>query len=188
MRGVDREGRELRLDRGYISNGLRSRAQELATEELGPRLDVEVRRALVREVAQSRFTSLDRELERRAQDTMVVARSRRHAERVDESLLVARLEHLEALRLADHVAPATWTLRPGWQEQLRELAVRGDILKQIHRAVGGDRTRYRIVRPDRPLEEDPAKDGTVLLGRVASKGLVTRRSVGRSVCDSCGPD
>ncbi|HEV3189557.1 MAG TPA: DUF3363 domain-containing protein, partial [Polyangiaceae bacterium] len=171
VRGVDRDGRELRLDRAYISNGLRSRAQELATEELGPRLDVDVRRALAREVAQSRFTSLDREIERRAQDGRVEGRSRRHAGRIDESLLVARLEHLEALRLADRTGPAAWTLHPGWQDELRELVVRGDILKQIHRAVGGDRTRYRIVRAGCPLEEDPAKDGTVLLGRVASKGL-----------------
>src|SRR5258708_4575437 len=37
IRGVDRDGREVRLDRGYISNGLRGRAQEIATEELGPR-------------------------------------------------------------------------------------------------------------------------------------------------------
>jgi hypothetical protein len=101
----------------------------------------------------------------------VEARSRRHPGRIDESLLVARLEHLEALRLAHRVAPAAWTLRPGWQEQLCELAVRGDILKQIHMAVGGDRSRYRIVRPGCPLEDGPGKDGTVLLARVASKGL-----------------
>ncbi len=68
VRGVDRDGRELRLSRGYISNGLRSRAQELATEELGPRREVDVRRSLAREVTQARFTTLDCELERRAQN------------------------------------------------------------------------------------------------------------------------
>jgi type IV secretory pathway VirD2 relaxase len=171
VRGVDRDGRELRLDRGYISNGLRSRAQELATEELGPRLDVDVRRSLDREVTQARFTSLDRELERRAQDGRVEGRSRRHAGRIDESLLVARLEHLEALRLADRVAPASWTLQQGWQEQLRELAARGDILKQIHMAVGGDRSRYRIVRDRAALQTDGIGGSRVVSGRVASKGL-----------------
>ena len=50
VRGVDREGREVRLDRQYISNGLRWRAQELATEELGPRLAIDIRRAQAREV------------------------------------------------------------------------------------------------------------------------------------------
>ena len=63
--GVDRSGRELRLDRGYVSNGLRWSAQEIATEELGPRREADVRRAYAREINQERFTALDRELERR---------------------------------------------------------------------------------------------------------------------------
>src|SRR5208283_3191458 len=37
VRGIDRDGRELRIDRSYISAGMRWRAQELATEELAPR-------------------------------------------------------------------------------------------------------------------------------------------------------
>jgi type IV secretory pathway VirD2 relaxase len=171
IRGVDREGRELRLDRSYISNGLRSRGQEIATEELGPRLDLDVRRAREREVVQERFTSLDRELERRAVGDRVQARTPRPTGRLDESLLIARLQHLESLRLAERVGPASWTLSPGWKDELRELGTRGDILKQIHRAAPGDRARYRIVRVGQPLDVDRADDPVVHLGRVATKGL-----------------
>jgi type IV secretory pathway VirD2 relaxase len=171
IRGVDREGRELRLERSYISNGLRSRGQEIATEELGPRLDLDVRRAREREVTQERFTSLDRELERRAVGDRVQARTPRPTGRLDESLLIARLQHLESLRLAERVGPVSWTLSPGWKEELRELGARGDILKQIHRAAPGDRARYRIVRVGQPLDVDRADDPVVHLGRVASKGL-----------------
>ena len=60
VRGVCREGRPLRMGRAYIARGLRWSAQELATERLGPRLETEIRRAREREVAQQRFTSLDR--------------------------------------------------------------------------------------------------------------------------------
>ncbi len=167
LRGVDRKGLEVRLDRGYISNGLRWRAQELATEELGPRPEHDIRRAKTNEVTQNRFTSLDRELERRAKEGQVQARSQ--ARGVDESTLIARLEHLRALRLAERVGTTAWTLRPGWQDELRELGSRGDIIKQIHRAVSGDPSRYRIVRPGQPL--DPAKPEATITGRVASKGL-----------------
>jgi len=167
LRGVDRDGREVRLDRGYISNGLRWRAQELATEELGPRLERDFHRAHANEVTQSRLTSLDRELERRAKDNRVEARSR--SRRIDESTLVARLEYLRALRLAERVGPTAWTLMPGWQDELRELGSRGDIIKQIHRAVSGDPNRYRIVRPGQPLEPDTPQ--AIVTGRVASKGL-----------------
>ena len=50
----------------YIASGMRWRAQELATEELGPRHECEIRRRSSAEVTQERFTSLDRELERLA--------------------------------------------------------------------------------------------------------------------------
>jgi type IV secretory pathway VirD2 relaxase len=171
VRGVDRDGEEVRLPRAYVPSGLRWRAQELATEELGPRHEFEVRRAHAKEVAQDRFTSLDRELERRERDNRVEPRSRTRFSRIDESTLVARLGHLERLRLAERVGPVAWTLSPGWQDQLRELGSRGDIIRQIHKTVRGDPARYRIVRPGQPLEPDDQGAATVVTGRVASKGL-----------------
>ena len=172
IRGVDRDGREVRLDRGYIANGLRWSAQELATEELGPRPERDVRIARSNEVTQARFTSLDRELERRAEGQSVQVRARRTKPgRIDESTLLARLRHLEALRLADRAGSTSWTLTPGWQDELRELGAQGDILKQIHKAIAGDPSRYRIVRPGKPLPTGERTDSRVLTGRVADKGL-----------------
>ena len=170
IRGVDRRGRELRLDRGYVSNGLRWCAQAIATEELGPRLDHEIERAHAKEVAQERFTLLDRELERRAVDSHVEVPSRRRLGRIDESTLVARLEHLEALRLAERVSPSLWSLREGWQGQLREMGSRGDILKQMHAALSGDPARYRILGEGQALAPEAGTARTVI-GRVARKGL-----------------
>jgi type IV secretory pathway VirD2 relaxase len=172
IRGVDRSGRELRLDRGYISNGLRWTAQELATQELGPRHDLDVERAHAREVTQERFTSLDREIERRTVDGRVEAPSRRRPGRIHESTLVARLEHLEAMRLAERVSRSSWSLTDGWQGRLRDLGSRGDIIKQIHSAIRGDSARYHVVREGEALEPDASGgQGRVVSGRVASKGL-----------------
>ena len=171
VRGVDREGREVRLDRDYISHGLRSRAQELATQELGPRRDVDLRRSRTQEVTQERFTSLDRELARRAPEDRIEVRSLQRA-RGEASALVARLEYLEGLRLAERAGPASWEFHPGWQERLRELGMRGDILKQMHRAVAGDSSRYRVVRAGEALDGDRAAEAPVHLGRIAAKGLV----------------
>src|SRR5580658_4636532 len=171
VRGVDREGREVRLDRAYISQGLRWRAQELATEELGPRLAVDVQRAHAKEITQNRLTSLDRELERRAQGSEVAVHAGGRPGLIDASTLVARLEHLEGLRLAERVSPTTWRLAEDWQQPLRELGARGDIIKQIHAAISGDPSRYRIVRDGEPLPVDAAGRTRVISGRVASKGL-----------------
>src|SRR5579862_7180352 len=60
---------------------------------------------------------------------------------------------------------------PGWQQTLRELGSRGDIIKQIHAAISGDPARYHVVRAGQPLQPDVA-DTFVATGRVASKGIL----------------
>jgi hypothetical protein len=169
MRGVDLDGRELRLDRRYITQGIRWRAQELATRELGPRLEVDVQRARVREVSQERYTSLDRDIERCARDGGVELRALHQAVPKDRSLLVGRLEQLERLGIAERAAPGEWSLADGWPGRLRDLGERGDILKEIHRAMGGVSYRSHIVRAGQSIPECPA--GGALWGRVAGKGL-----------------
>ena len=171
VRGVDRNGREVRMDRGYISNGLRWRAQALATEELGPRHHLEIRRGYVNEVTQERLTSLDRELARRAVHGEIKARSRERPSLIDESTLLARLEHLEHMRLTERLSRNSWRMADGWQETLRDLGARGDIIKQIHLAVSGDPARYHIVRPGEALPPGPSGVEQTVTGRVASKGL-----------------
>jgi type IV secretory pathway VirD2 relaxase len=171
VRGVDLRGHEVRFDRAYISNGMRWRAQEIATEELGPRTEQDIRRTYEKEVTQERFTSLDRELERRATDQRVQLEARQRCGPVDDATLVARLAHLEEMRLADRVRPNEWVLAPGWQKTLRELGERRDIIKQMHAAVSGDPARYHVVRAGQALSTDPTSAQRVVTGRVASKGL-----------------
>src|ERR1017187_4579787 len=174
VRGVCREGRPLRMGRAYIARGLRWSAQELATERLGPRLETEIRRTREREVHQERFTSLDRAIEHAAPERCVDAESL--AERrgvLEPALLVRRLKQLESLGLAEKVAPGGWVLAEDWPRRLRELGERGDILKQMHRALhGGDAERFHVVRPGQGL---PNGQGGVephtLVGRVVRKGL-----------------
>ncbi len=173
IRGVDRDGREVRLDRAYISSGLRWRAQEIATEELGPGRELDIRRARAKELTQDRFTSLDRELARRLDGDRVRVGRGRSRGTVDDALLVGRLEHLETLRLAERVSRAEWALASRWQETLRAWGSRGDIIKQIHAAISGDPARYHILRAGEPLEPGRTAGALrgVVTGRVASKGL-----------------
>jgi type IV secretory pathway VirD2 relaxase len=171
VRGVARDGQALRFDRSYIANGMRWRAQELATQELGPRHEFDIRRARSREVTQERFTSLDRELERLSKDSRLELRAPKPRTRIDPSILLSRLEHLEAMGLAERLSPNAWSLSEGWQMELRELGARGDILKQIHDVVRGDSSYYRIVRAGEPLLTGVSAGQELLVGRVAGKGF-----------------
>ncbi len=174
LRGVCREGRQLRMDRAYIARGLRWSAQELATERLGPRLETEIRRTREREVAQHRFTSLDREIEQRASEGRVDARAfveRRHGP--EPALLIRRLEQLENLGVADEVGASAWVLTEDWQRRLRERGERGDILKQLHRALcADDAGRLHVVARGLGLPDGRGGvDERTLVGRVVRKGL-----------------
>lgn len=46
------------ISRDYIKDGLRARAQDLVTQELGQRNDIEIHRALERQVDAEYWTSL----------------------------------------------------------------------------------------------------------------------------------
>ena len=50
-------------------------------------------------------------------------------------LMVGRATRLERLGLADQVAPGCWTLKPGIEDKLRDLSIRGDVIKTMHRAM-----------------------------------------------------
>jgi len=72
MRGVRDDGENLVISRDYIKEGMRDRARDLITQELGPRTDHEIRRTIERQVESERWTNLDRQLARDAYRTGIL--------------------------------------------------------------------------------------------------------------------
>ena len=66
LRGVGAEGRPIRLSRDYIRGGIREVAENLCTRQLGYRTEFDAADAQRREVHQHRYTSLDRIIQRDA--------------------------------------------------------------------------------------------------------------------------
>jgi len=60
IRGLDRDGDEVRIDGRYISQEMRWRAQEILTRELGRRHELEIARERSIEITRERPTSIDR--------------------------------------------------------------------------------------------------------------------------------
>jgi type IV secretory pathway VirD2 relaxase len=166
VRGVDKRGHEVWIDRTYISERMRWRAQNLLTDELGPRLDFDVDRQLAREVTQERVTSLDRRIHSLAgpEQTLDMARLARRCEDEERRWLVGRLRKLESLQLAERPAPGRWQLQPNWQQGLRDLEQRAEIVARIDRAVP-ERNRELTEIVTRDAERDPIE------GIVRAKGL-----------------
>jgi type IV secretory pathway VirD2 relaxase len=140
VRGKADDGRDLVIDKDYIREGMRGRAAERVTIELGPRSEREIDRALAREVGADRWTSLDRHLQRMSDELGSVIDLRPDPQRAQSSMdrhLIGRAGKLERLGLANRIAPACWTLKPDLETTLRQLGVRGDIIKTMHRAITG---------------------------------------------------
>ncbi|CAM5416902.1 hypothetical protein AFEL58S_02282 [Afipia felis] len=137
VRGRADDGRDLVIDRDYIKSGMRDRAQDLITQELGPRTDLDISRALERQVEAERWTQLDRQLVRDASEQGAIDVARSPDRQPDAYLTqkVGRLRHLEHLGLAETIGPGQWVIAKDAEPTLRELGQRNDIIKRMHRAL-----------------------------------------------------
>jgi type IV secretory pathway VirD2 relaxase len=165
VRGIDRYGQELRIDPDYISNGLRHRAQEIVTRELGPQSRWAEEQALAKEIGKDRFTSLDARLAHLEKQGRIDVGDYPESgtQRMTQGGLVSRLQVLEKLELAEKTGSREWSMKNGWKESLKEMGQRQDVFREMHREVGGDPSRYRIY--------DRKAHGDHIEGRIAAKGL-----------------
>jgi len=169
LRGVREDGENLVISRDYIKEGMRDRARDLITQELGPRTDQDIRRTLERQIDAQRWTSLDRQLARDSYRTGVVDLAPHPGGKPDEfhAVKVGRLRKLESLGLADQIGPGQWAMSETAEATLRELGERGDIIKRIHRSLterGIERGAANYVLAGESLD-DP------VVGRLVTRGL-----------------
>ncbi len=169
VRGVRDDGQDLVISRDYIKEGMRDRARDLITQELGPRSDLDIQRSLERQVAAERFTQLDRQLMRDGREAGVVDMAPEPNAQPDEyhALKVGRLRKLETLGLAEQVGPGQWSIDDKAETILRELGERGDIIKRMHRAL----TERGIERGAASYVLAAESIDTPIVGRLVDRGL-----------------
>ena len=170
VRGVTDTGQDLVIARDYISHGLRSRAEELATIELGPRQEQMIARSLEKDVVAERWTGLDAALRLAADETgqvdLLPGRSGQDDPKI-RRLLVARAQQLVAMGLAEPDGSARWQIAQSAEQRLRDLGKRGDIIRTLHQALGehsAGRAADSFV-----IESDQLT--TPIVGRLVAKGL-----------------
>ena len=148
MRGIDRQGREIRLPKQFVKHGIRQIAEDLCTQELGYRTRAQALEAQRREVSETRYTSLDRIVARAdtaaAEGTHfpVTCQGGGRAQ-----LVVARLTVLEGMGLARRVNTDSWDVRRDFESVLRGMQKMTD--RQRTLAAGG------VLRSDERLPIQP---------------------------------
>lgn len=169
VNGQDELGGDLVINGTYLANGIRERASELATLELGPVTEIEQHRKLSAEIDQDRFTRVDRAMAEEARDRFLDFRHEPTEPRrqFNRALRLRRLAKLEKMGLAAEHSPGVWELSERMEPTLRELGERGDIIRSMHKALKAD-----------GMERDPmtfriheAAPETPIVGRVVDKYL-----------------
>ena len=169
VRGVRDDGENLVISRDYIKEGMRDRARDLITQELGPRTDQEIRLSLEKQIEAERWTNLDRQLARDSYRIGIIDLAPHPNRQPDEfhALKVGRLRKLETLGLADEIGPGQWAIAERAEATLRELGERGDIIKRIHHGLterGIERSAASYVLAAENID-DP------IVGRLVARGL-----------------
>ncbi len=158
VRGIAEDGSDLVISRDYISHGLRSRAEDLVSAELGPKPEHEIRSALEREVEAERWTRLDVAIRMAADETGFIDLRPGNPGAGDPEVRMG---------LATAAGPGQWMVGLDAERSLRDLGMRGDIIKTMHRAFveqGQDRGIGDYV-----IETDAAS--SPIIGRLVDKGL-----------------
>jgi type IV secretory pathway VirD2 relaxase len=177
LRGVTDDGKALNIAGDYIAHGVRERASEIATLELGRQAEQEVSRSLEREVDADRFTRLDRMLIAEQASRNEFADLRHDKDmletlRQNRALLIQRARKLERLGLASEVEAGRWTISPKAEATLRELGERGEIIEAMHRT----------------LEREGLAEQRSISTYALHRGDLTERIVGRVLDKGLGGD
>jgi type IV secretory pathway VirD2 relaxase len=168
IRGKDEDGKDLIIARDYITHGIRERASQLLTLELGPEDDFAKTLKLVRQVEHDRFTQLDRSILKHVDQGYLVINSMPPPEPAIHSANMRRLRHLKSMGLAQEMQTGVWQIDPDMERKLRSLGQRDDIMKTMYRSMreaGIDRHAgdFAIFRPDQLNAK--------VVGKVAAIGL-----------------
>ena len=169
VRGKDDLGENLVINGDYLANGIRERASEFATLELGQVTEIEQSRKLSAEIDRDRFTRIDRAMTEEADERFLDLRQEPAdpKRQFNRTLRLRRLAKLEKMGLVTEHAPGVWELGERMEPTLRELGERDDIIRNMHKALKAD-----------GLERDPttfhlhdAAPEVPIVGRVVDKYL-----------------
>jgi Protein of unknown function (DUF3363) len=168
IRGKDDQGHDLIMARDYVTHGIRQRASELLTLELGPEDEFEQQLKLAREVGADRFTRLDRSILKHVDQGYLTIRSLPLQEPEAHTAHMRRLRNLSDLGLAVERQTGVWQIDPAMEQKLRNLGQRNDIIATMHRAM----KQAGLDRPAGSFAIFRAEDGSKpVLGKVAAFGL-----------------
>jgi len=173
VRGVLDDGRTLNIAGDYIGHGIRHRASELVTRELGHQSEIELQTKLQNEVEAERVTRLDKLLLTEQQEQGVIdlrpGEGATFLVRENRNLMIGRVRHLERYGVATEIEPGRWALSERAEQVLKDLDHRNEVINSIHRALTKNGLAEERGTGQFALHGEGS--GQKIIGRVLAKGL-----------------
>lgn len=167
LRGKGMTGENLVIAREYISHGIRERAVQIVSLDLGPRTDLEIEARLRSDMNEERLTAIDRRLIRDMDTHHIVGAG--DPDPFHQSLRAGRLKKLGSLGLADQLGGNRWRLADNLADTLRRIGERGDIIRTIQRALTARSQEHASA--DQVIFDPAAAGAAPIIGRVVVRGL-----------------
>lgn len=165
MRGKRDDGRDLVLPRDYVSHGLRGRAQELATEILGPRQEMSTHAE--QDLTADRFTAMDRTLIGATSDGRLALTDVSDAMRGDA---LRRLVHLETAGWIAREGSEAWRLPGDLRERLQAFGEREGRERAATKALWGGEWSGQLSRLE-PVAMQPGERAVGAYAGTAPMGV-----------------
>jgi type IV secretory pathway VirD2 relaxase len=186
VNGKTDKGKDLKIDRDYLSNGMRLAAGMVATNHLGQRNEQDIQNSLDKEIAAERFTLLDKKLLDLAAepsqnpnvndlrkivgvkviDLSFISKERDYAVMNNRASLLGRLIKLEEMGVAFEKKPGIWVVVDNVKERLQDLSRRNQQIKEVMNHIEANNIdNIMFVDPAKAIEKE-------ILGKVVGKGLV----------------
>lgn len=173
VRGVLDDGRILNIAGDYIAHGVRHRASELVTLELGHQSEIELQAKLQNEVEAERLTRLDKMLLSEQREQRVIdlrpGEGATWLVRENRNLMIGRVKHLERYGLATEAEPGIWTVSERAEQVLKDLDHRTEVINTIQRALTKNGLAEERGVGQFALHGEGS--GQKIVGRVLAKGL-----------------
>jgi type IV secretory pathway VirD2 relaxase len=173
VRGVLDQGGILNIAGDYIAHGIRYRASELVTLELGHQSELELQAKLETEIEAERWTRLDKMLATEQHERGVIdlrpGEGGTYAFRENRGVMIGRVKFLERYGLSSQVETGQWVISDRAEDTLKELSDRNDIIKTMHRALAS-----HGLEEERGIEQyvrHGVRPGEKITGRILAKGL-----------------
>lgn len=145
VRGVRDDGKDLVIPRQYMSHGMRERAQEIASLELGPQTELEKRAKLARTIDAQHKTDLDKMIDRAREGERLDLRKPVSPNQLwRKQLMARRIKTLRKMGLADYEGRGQWRVKPDFTQTLTKMGEQNDIIKTLHRAFGERSAELRL--------------------------------------------